>query len=194
MSTSWWWIRHGPTHAKGFVGWADLPADLSDVRALARLRGALPAGALVVSSDLSRAVATADILAGGRERLPHDPDLREIAFGDWEELTAADVTARDGALARRYWEEPGDIAPPGGESWNALSGRVGAAVERLGQLHRGRDMIAVAHFGVILSEVQRARGVSAQTAFGQAIAPLSLTRITLGDDGSRQEICANLLL
>lgn len=24
------WIRHGPTHANGMVGWSDLPADLSD--------------------------------------------------------------------------------------------------------------------------------------------------------------------
>ncbi|HHL22744.1 MAG TPA: histidine phosphatase family protein, partial [Aliiroseovarius sp.] len=27
---SWWWLRHGPTHAKGLVGWSDVPADLSD--------------------------------------------------------------------------------------------------------------------------------------------------------------------
>ena len=30
-------IRHGPTHAKGMVGWSDLAADLSDTQALARL-------------------------------------------------------------------------------------------------------------------------------------------------------------
>ncbi|MEY8841169.1 histidine phosphatase family protein, partial [Cribrihabitans sp. XS_ASV171] len=30
-------VRHGPTHAKGMVGWSDLPADLSDTALLDRL-------------------------------------------------------------------------------------------------------------------------------------------------------------
>jgi broad specificity phosphatase PhoE len=37
-----WLVRHGPTHAKGMVGWTDLPADLSDGAALARLNAHLP--------------------------------------------------------------------------------------------------------------------------------------------------------
>lgn len=55
--TRLWLIRHGPTHAKGMVGWTDLPADLSDTAQIARLRAALP-DAPVVSSDLLRAVQT----------------------------------------------------------------------------------------------------------------------------------------
>ena len=35
-------VRHGPTHAKTMVGWSDLPADLSDTAALARLSDHLP--------------------------------------------------------------------------------------------------------------------------------------------------------
>ena len=50
------WVRHGPTHAKTMVGWSDLPADLSDTARLARLSAHLPDGAPVVSSDLVRAV------------------------------------------------------------------------------------------------------------------------------------------
>src|SRR5690606_24710314 len=79
--TRFWLVRHGPTHARGMVGWTDLPADLSDGTALARLSAHLPGEAPVISSDLSRAVATADALAAcagrsGRRRLPHDPGLR----------------------------------------------------------------------------------------------------------------------
>lgn len=177
--TRWWWIRHGPTHAKGMVGWTDLPADLSDEQTIGRLVAALPGGAVVVSSDLVRAVATADLLPG--TRLPHEPSLREISFGAWEQLTADEVSANDAALSRRYWEEPGDIAPPGGESWNAFSARVAAAVHRLTAAYQGRDIICVAHFGVILSELQRARGQSAAEAFSQPVAPLSLTRIDIVD-------------
>lgn len=39
-----WWVRHGPTHAKTFIGWTDRPADLSDTAALARLAAFLPGG------------------------------------------------------------------------------------------------------------------------------------------------------
>ena len=64
------WVRHGPTHAKSMVGWSDLPADLGDTAQLARLSTHLPAEALVISSDLIRASATADAIAGKRTRLP----------------------------------------------------------------------------------------------------------------------------
>ena len=57
--TTLWLVRHGPTHAKAMIGWTDLPADLSDAGAIARLRAALP-DAPIVSSDLIRAVTTAD--------------------------------------------------------------------------------------------------------------------------------------
>ena len=56
--TVWHWVRHGPTHEKTFVGWRDVPADLSDRAALSRLDAALPEQALIVSSDLQRCVAT----------------------------------------------------------------------------------------------------------------------------------------
>ncbi len=69
-----WLVRHGPTHAKGMVGWTDLPADLSDGAALARLNAHLPQ-VPVISSDLTRAVATADALHSLPGR-PHDADWR----------------------------------------------------------------------------------------------------------------------
>jgi broad specificity phosphatase PhoE len=177
------WVRHGPTHAKSMVGWSDLPADLSDTKAIARLSAHLP-DAPVISSTLSRATATADAIIGPRLRLPHDPDLREIHFGDWELQRFADVT--DQALIRRYWEEPGSTAPPNGESWNTVCARVNGAVERL--LGRpdipASDIIIVAHFGVILTQVQRALGISAYAAFSHKIDNLSVTEITY--DGSWQ--------
>ena len=94
-----WLVRHGPTHAKGMCGWTDLPADLSDGAAINRLSLALP-DAPVVSSDLLRARATADALADGRPRLPHEPGLREMRFGDWEMRTHAECEADDPVLAR----------------------------------------------------------------------------------------------
>lgn len=161
------------------VGWTDLPADLSDTKALARLSDYLPQRAPVVSSSLGRAIATADALQGARPRLPHEPGLREMHFGAWEGRSHAGVEAEDPARIRAFWDRPGDICPPGGESWNDLRARVDAAADRLAA--RGGDVIVVAHFGPILTQVQRALGISGYEAFGQPIAPLSITRLTFDD-------------
>jgi len=186
--TVWWWVRHGPTHQKVLTGWRDVPADLSDAAQIARLDAALPSDALLLSSDLARAVATADALQAGRRRLPHARDLREFHFGDWEGLPPDEVAARDPDLSRRYWSEPGDCAPPGGESWNAAAGRVERAVADLSRRHAGEQIVAVAHMGVILTQVARAGGQSPSQALAHAIAPFSITRIGVSNRNEIIEI------
>lgn len=175
-------VRHGPTHAKTMIGWSDIPADLSDTAQIDRLRLALP-NAPVVSSDLIRATATADCFQP-KTRLPNDQNLREINFGDWEQRSFADVEAEDPERIRAYWENPGDIAPPNGESWNAVKQRVDTAVD--GYIADGyADLIIVAHFGVILTQVQRALGISAYQAFSHKIDNLSVTNLHLSPSGWR---------
>jgi len=181
--TRFWWVRHGPTHAKGMVGWTDVPADLSDAVALARLADYLPAGAPVISSDLLRCRATAEAVIGSRPTLGADRDLREIHFGDWEQQTSADLATAEPELSRAFWSAPGDIALPGGESWNAMAKRVRERVNGLCREFPDQDVIAVAHYGVILSQIQMAAGISAQAATSFHVDYLSVTRIDhLGDD------------
>lgn len=159
------------------VGWTDLPADLGDAAALARLAGALPAGALVVSSDLMRAVATADAVQGARARLAHDPRLREIHFGAWEGKGWAEI---DGPEARAFWD--GAAPAPGGEGWGDLCARVWAATDALAA--RGvADVVVVAHFGAILAALQRARGCTAVEVLAQRVDNLSLTEMAVGPGG-----------
>ncbi|MFA5538721.1 MAG: histidine phosphatase family protein [Gemmobacter sp.] len=186
--TRFWWVRHGPTHQRAFTGWRDVPADLSDRARIARLDAHLPQGAVLVSSDLIRARATADVLTQGRERLPDLPGLREFDFGRWDGMMFDAVAAGYPDLSRAYWEAPGDIAPPGGESWNVAAARVGRAVAALIAAHPGRDIVAVAHLGVILTQVQAALGVPPAEAIGQPIGPLSVTRIEI--DGPARRLTA----
>lgn len=176
--TTWHWVRHGPTHEETFVGWRDVPADLSDEALLVRVRQYLPESALMVSSDLIRSVATADALQSEAHiRLPHERDLREMDFGAWDGMHWHDVAARDPQLSRDFWEKPGDIGAPEGESWNQTAARVGAVVDRLNTAHAGAQIIAVAHFGVILTQVQRALGVSAYQAMAHKIDNISVTTL-----------------
>ena len=178
-------VRHGPTHAKSMVGWSDLPADLSDAAALARLAAHLPAEATVISSDLLRATATADAIQGARTRLPHDPRLRELNFGAWELRRFKEIEAEDPAHIRAFWETPGAVCAPGGESWDQLRARADAAIDALIADHAGRDLIVVAHFGLILTQLQRALRIDATEAFGQRIDNLSVTEIDCAPTGWR---------
>jgi broad specificity phosphatase PhoE len=179
--TRFWWVRHGPTHAKAMVGWSDLAADLSDHAALARLAAHLPSRAVVVSSDLARAVATADAIQGARRRLPHDPALREIHFGTWEMRGFDEIQAEAPDHIRAFWETPGDVRAPGGESWNDLAARVAAATDRLLAAHPDEDIIITAHFGAILAALQRAEGLDPGAVFAHRIDNLSVT--CLAHDG-----------
>lgn len=178
--TRWWWVRHGPTHQKAFTGWRDVPADLSNQSQLDRLDAYLPRDAVLVSSDLTRARTTADCLATGRERLDHAQQLREFDFGKWDGLPFDVVAARDPQLSRAFWDNPGSIAPPDGESWDDVSQRVEAFVQDTSARFAGRDIIAVAHIGVIMTQLARISGGSPQMAIAQMIDPLSTTQIQIG--------------
>ncbi len=175
--TRWWWVRHGPTHQRAFTGWRDVPADLSDTAQIQRLADFLPQEAVVVSSDLLRARATADAIQAERRRLPHHRGLREFNFGLWDGEHFEEVSTKYPELSREYWEKPGDIRPPDGESWNDAAGRANVVVDWLnGEGHS--DIVAVAHFGIILTQIQRASGKSAYDALAHEIDPLSVTEIT----------------
>jgi len=190
--TTWHWVRHGPTHQKTFVGWRDVPADLSDVAQIARLSAYLPENALVVSSDLIRASATADAIEAGRTRLPSHTDLREFHFGEWDGKHFHEIARSHPELSCAYWETPGDVAPPGGESWNAAAQRVSTLVDCLNKEHPDAHIIAVAHIGVILTQVQRAEGLVPEEAISHRIDNLSVTTLHQKPTGWQIE-CINHL-
>lgn len=175
--TRWWWVRHGPTHQKAFTGWRDVPADLSNTGQIERLSNYLPARATLITSDLQRAAKTGDAVQADRQRLPHAPALREFDFGVWDGMHFSEVAERDPDLSRTYWEAPGDVRAPEGESWNDAAGRVRPVVDHM-NTEGHRDIVVVAHFGIILTQLQRASGKSAYEVLAQTIDPLSVTQLT----------------
>ena len=181
--TRFWWVRHGPTHAKTMVGWSDLPADLSDQSAIARLSNHLPQDAVIISSDLIRAATTADAVQANRSRLPHDPSLREMHFGDWELRSHNQIEAETPDLIRAFWDSPGDVRPPNGESWNEINARIWSATDRLISNFSDRNIIVVAHFGAILSALQRAENLTPEQAFSHRIDNFSVTEMQHGPGG-----------
>lgn len=179
--TTWWWVRHGPTHEKAFTGWRDVPADLSDLDQIGRLNAFLPKKAVVVASDLIRASDTADVVSNGRKRLPDTSVIREFDFGIWDGMHWTEVAKRDPDLSRAYWEKPGDIRAPQGESWNDACDRITPFIDQMSIDFIGQDIIAVAHFGSILVAVQHALKATAYDVMSHKIDNLSVTKLTVND-------------
>ena len=100
------------------------------------------------ASDLQRARDTATLALQGRDvPITLLPALREQNVGDmeglsWEEMARLHPELLDGFLHRWF-----DTTPPGGESGQAMEGRVSAALAEI--LAKDQDALIAAHFGTL---------------------------------------------
>ncbi len=106
--------------------------------------------AAIYSSDLTRAKDTAATIAA-HHKLPvlTKPGLREINFGEWEGLTYGGIHSAWPAEMDSFFRAPGDVDIPGGENFNALQLRIGAALDEIIAAHRGETIAVVSHGGAI---------------------------------------------
>ncbi len=86
-----------------------------------------------------------------------DARLQEIAYGEWEGSTLAEISARDPQLLARREEDKWDFRPPGGESYRDVAARVAswyAAVSRdtVIAAHGGIARALMANFGILPEE------------------------------------------
>jgi glucosyl-3-phosphoglycerate phosphatase len=137
--------RHGQTawNVEGrFQGQTDIPLDETgeqQAERAARLLAALRPD-VIVSSDLSRAMATAAPLSRLTGlTVTADKDLRERHGGAWEGLT-------DVQIRTQYPVEHAQWLPPGGESTVTVGDRAGAALDRIAEgLPPGSLAVVVSH-------------------------------------------------
>jgi broad specificity phosphatase PhoE len=122
-----------------------------------RTGGARPTGRVSARRRGSRVLGPVPRLGHGgpdrgrRTRLADRPQLREFDFGAWDGLDFDGSPRRDPELSRAFWDTPGDVAAPDGESFFDVGARVSHAIAELAADHPGADLIAVAHMGVILA-------------------------------------------
>ena len=147
-------LRHGAVQAetdeKRLIGQMDLPLTdmgrhqaqywrecLSDVP-LAR----------IISSDLSRCMETARIVAAGRST-PISPltGLREINLGQWDGMSFRQIKERWPEAYRKRGMEIARFRPPAGESFLDLQQRVVPAFEKAVD-QADKNILIVAHAGV----------------------------------------------
>jgi len=124
-----------------------------------------PAGLDFVSSPLGRARTTMELLRTALGLNADDyriePRLAELAFGDWEGFTIAQLHERDPQRIAAREHDKWHFVPPGGESYEMVSARMREWYESL----RG-DAVVTAHGGT-------ARGLMATLGIAKpAAAPL----------------------
>jgi probable phosphoglycerate mutase len=78
-----------------------------------------------------------------------EPDLREIAYGEWDGRRLSEVRASDPERYRQWEERPGSIAPPGGESGEQVVARARPAIERIVARHPTSNVLVVSHKATI---------------------------------------------
>jgi len=175
-------LRHGeilkPTEEKRFVGQTDLPLTDTGRRQARYWRECLAEVPLatIISSDLSRCVQTARIVADGRgARITAMADLREIQLGQWDGMRFQQVREKWPDAFRRRGEAVARFRPPAGESFLDLQKRVVPAFEQAVN-QSGRYLLVVAHAGVIRVVLCHILGMPVDHLFriGQSYGALNL--------------------
>lgn len=119
----------------------------------------------IVSSPLSRARDTAAAVAQARGlEVDVVDDLTETDFGAWEGLTFSEAADRDPELHGR-WLSDTSISAPGGESFDAVAGRVDSAKSSLLQRFPGQTVLAVSHVTPIKLLLRDALGSGPEILF-----------------------------
>ena len=159
--------RHGESDwnaANRFQGHSDRPLTAlgrRQAKALADDVAGLAALAAVYTSPLRRALDTAAVVGArtGLEPVRVD-DLREVDVGAWAGLSRDEVAARFPDALERWlaggegWED--------GETYDAMSSRVLAALRRIADAHPEDAVLVVSHGGPIRAIQAAAAGLDVQ--------------------------------
>jgi ribonuclease H / adenosylcobalamin/alpha-ribazole phosphatase len=132
---------------------------------------------VVIASPLRRAVETAAIAAQalGQPVQTHD-GFRECDFGAWDGYTFAEIEQRWPAELATWLGSTG-VAPPGGESLDAVAERVAAAHDQVLKEHAGQTVLVVSHVTPIKMLVRFALGAPVTALFRMELEPASVTLI-----------------
>lgn len=144
-------LRHGQTELsvdRRYSGRGNPPlTELGRGQAAAAARHLGEKGGIdaILCSPLGRAQETAGAAAKalGLEVVVDD-ELIETDFGAWEGLTFSEAAQRDPELHSR-WLRDTTVAPPGGESFDAVAERVRRARNRIVEEYAGSTVLVVSH-------------------------------------------------
>ncbi len=188
MSLRLFVVRHAESEysrERRFTGWSDVPLSVEGRRQCAALVQAFDGCAAdgVYASPLQRARATAEAIAALHgQAVRVDAAFREMGFGDWEGVTAAEAAERfpeDFALWRG---DPGRFHRPGGERLAEVAARVTAGRDALRAAHPGGTLILVTHAIVARLLVLDALGLGPERLWAVDATPAGISELEYHDD------------
>jgi len=175
-------LRHGEVaqaDPRRFIGHLDVPLSArGEAQCLAqaqRLSGA-PIAALY-TSDLERARRSGEIIGAPHGLTPTlVPDLREMAMGRWEGLTADEIRQREPRAFEDWMARVGEFPFPEGESVPDLVARAGPAFDTIVSKGSGSAIAVIAHGGTNRALLCRVLGLplSRLLALGQDYGALTV--------------------
>ncbi|MBS2033376.1 histidine phosphatase family protein [bacterium] len=123
-----WWIRHGQSRwnvESRWQGHSDIELSPEGEQQALRLRERLAEVHFdsIYSSDLRRAVRTAELALPGREVI-RDGRLREVNFGEFEGLTKGEMTPAQLDRLREWFRDPYAARVLNGESLGDVELRI----------------------------------------------------------------------
>jgi ribonuclease H / adenosylcobalamin/alpha-ribazole phosphatase len=137
----------------------------------------------VITSPMRRASETAEVLAAplGLEPVV-EGGWAELALGVWDGLGYAEIV--DG-WPEEYnaWRSSPAVAPPGGESLDAVAQRAGAACDRLVGAYPGRTVLVISHTAPIRAVIARALDAGPAALWRLRIEPAAVSVLRVWSDG-----------
>lgn len=186
VSTLFDLLRHGePVGGRKYRGQIDDPLSEKGWQQMREAVGDHCPWDVILSSPLCRCAAFAQDLAA-RHGIPLELDARlmELGFGEWEGRTATELLDCDPLLLTRFWQDPVNHAPPGGETLATFRDRVRDAFNEALSRHEGRHVLLVCHAGVIRLLVSHALDMPLDRMFRIDVPSAGISRIRIDANGA----------
>ena len=148
-------VRHGLTgdnSSRRFSGHTDTGLSADGIRQVESLRDRLVEEKIdaVFSSDLKRAMLTAEIISSGHEvEIASCTELREMNYGVAEGLTFEEISLHHPELAESIRNFSLDLGFPGGENFRGFIDRTCRFMDRLKEQEQDQTILIVSHSGAL---------------------------------------------
>jgi len=158
-------VRHGLTEfnsARRFMGYSDIGLSEAGCWQAERLRDYLARETIdaAYSSDLKRAVATAETICEGRKvDIVACPELRELNYGSCEGLTFGEIGSRYPRVAEMCVNFTRELEFPDGEHFEGFQERACGFLERLDKHGPSETILVVSHSGPLKVLLCRLLGI-----------------------------------
>ncbi len=158
-------VRHGVTEfnsTRRFAGYSDVEMSAVGLRQVGKLRDRLAGEKIdvVYSSDLKRAMVTAEVIRSDRQvDIVACPELREVNYGEVEGLTYPEIRQRYPEVAELVANFTLRLNFPGGESFEEFIERVSKFADRLNRHAPSETVLVVSHSGPLRTLVCALMGI-----------------------------------